>query len=194
MSHHRSPTRALSRRDALRSLGLIAAGVAVGCTPLRLVLHDYPSELDAPDMLDRVLRAFATAVVPVAHADEPNLVRALGDPYYPFAQYRAFFADDLRSRAERLFGSREFDRLELWQRTAVIQDGLTNGDWATKKLYTGAVYLMQISYYGGIYDSAAGCSTIGYEGMYRFKGFDSFTYPDPERFLAGALTANGNYA
>src|SRR2546425_372730 len=146
MSDYKSLPRALSRRDALRSLGLIAAGVAVGCTPLRLALHDYPSELDARDMLDRVLRAFATAVVPAARADEPDLVRALGDPYYPFAEYRAFFADDLRSRAQRLFATRDFDRLELQQRTAVIQDGLTNADWATKKLYTGAVYLTQISY------------------------------------------------
>ncbi len=181
-----------SRRDALRHLGVLAAGLATACTPLRIVLHDYPRafETDAA-LLDRVLRAFATTVIPEADPDAPHLVRAFGDPAYPFAAYRSYFASDLSHRGAARFGEPAFDRLTPAQRTLVVADGL-RADATTRKLYTGAIFLMQLSYYAGIYDPATGCPLIGFEGVYRFRGPDAITHPDPERFFAEMITRDGN--
>jgi len=61
-----------------------------------------------------------------------------------------------------------------------------------EKLYTGAIFLLQLSYYAGIYDDAAGCPLIHYSGAYRFRGFDAITHPDPERYFAAVATRDGN--
>jgi len=183
----------LSRREALQRLGAVCAGLATACTPLRVVLHDYPRDFETDQaLLDRVLRAFVTTVIPEADPAAPDLVRAFNDPALPFAAYRAFFVSDLSQRAARRFGQPAFERLSLEQRAAVVSDGL-DADATTRKLYAGAIFLTQASYYAGIYDDAAGCPLIGYEGAYRFRGLDAFTYPDPERFLAPAATRDGNY-
>src|SRR5438045_9801048 len=78
----------ISRRQALRQLGLVAAGLTAACTPMRVLVSAYPQAFDDDDgLVDRVLRAFVTAVIPGAPADDPDLVRAHTDPAYPFAQY-----------------------------------------------------------------------------------------------------------
>ncbi len=78
----------IPRRQALHQLGLIAAGLAAACTPVRVLVSAYPQAFDDDDeLVDRVLRAFVTAVIPGAPADDPDLVRAYTDPAYPFAQY-----------------------------------------------------------------------------------------------------------
>lgn len=187
----RKPT-LLSRREALRHVGALAAGVAAACTPLRIVLHDYPERFESDaDLQERVLLAFATTVIPEADPGAPHLTRAFADPAYPFAVYRAYFVSDLSRRGAERFGEPSFDRLNHSQRTAVISDGL-RADATTRKVYTGAIYLLQISYYAGIYDALSGCALIGFEGVYRFRGAEAITYPDPERFLAAARTADGN--
>lgn len=184
--------RNISRRDALRHTGVLVAGLAAACTPLRIVLHDYPERYESDaDLQERVLRAFATTVIPEADPGAPHLTRAFGDPAYPFAAYRAYFASDLSRRGAEQFGEPSFDRLTTAQRTAVIGDGL-RADSTTRKLYTGAIYLLQISYYAGIYDALSGCALIGFEGLYRYRGAEAITYPDPERFLAVARTGDGN--
>ncbi len=184
----------IPRRQALRQLALIAVGCTAACTPLRVLVSAYPQAYDDDDALvERVLRAFVTAVVPGARPDDPDLVRAHLDPAYPFAQYAAFFAADLSRRAERAFGGRPFERLELPQRTAVIADGLT-ADGTTRKLYNGAVVLAQIAFYAGIYDDRKGCPLIGFEGGYHWHSPTDITYPDAARFLSHARTADGNYA
>lgn len=183
----------LSRRDALRRLGVLAAGLAAACTPARIILKTYPETFERDgDPTDGVLRTFVTTIVPGAPEDDPNLVRAFGDTYYPFAPYRAFFAADLCRRAAR-FGTDAFDRLTVAQRAAVIQEGL-RADFATRKLYTGAIYLAQIATYAGIYDDEGGASLIGFEGRHRYRGPEFLTYPDPDRFLARAASADGNPA
>ena len=184
----------IPRRHALRQLGLIAAGLAAACTPMRVLLSAYPQAFDDDDgLVDRVLRAFVTAVVPGAPADDPDLVRAHTDPAYPFAPYAAFFAADLSRRAARRFDGRAFERLEVQERTAVIAEGLA-ADATTRKLYNGAVALAQIAFYAGIYDPQKGCPAIGFEGGNHWHSLQDITYPDPERFLSRARTADGNYA
>ena len=182
----------VSRREAVRSLGLMAAGLAAGaCAPLRILTRSFPAEFKhRPDVVDRVLRAFVSTVIPGADPDAADLTRAYTDPHYPFARYAAFFASDLTRRAHDRFGEHAFDRLTINQRTVVIRDGLA-ADGTTRKLYGGAIFLAQVSFYGGIYDDDTGCPLIDFPGRYRG---DAVSYDDAQRFLPGALTHTGNYA
>lgn len=185
-------TQSVSRRDVVRSLGLMAAGlVASACAPLRILTHAYPDEFKHhPDVVDRALRAFVATVIPGADPEAADLTRAFRDPRYPFAPYAEFFAADLARRAHDRFGEHGFAQLTLHQRTAVIRDGL-KADETTRKLYQGAIYLAQISFYGGIYDDDAGCPLIDFPG--RFRG-DPVTYADAHKFLPRAQTLGGNHA
>jgi len=183
----------ISRRQILKNLGLIAAGAAAACTPLKVLVNAYPQSFDAdPDLVDRVLHAFVTAVIPGASADDPDLIRAFTDPDYPFAAYAAFFAADLSRRARERFGAGEaFERLTPQQRVAVIRDGLT-ADGTSRKLYGGAITLAQVAFYAGIYDATRGCALIGFDGANHWHPPGEITHPDPARFLATALTPAGN--
>jgi hypothetical protein len=182
----------ISRRQVLKHLGLITAGMAVACTPLRVLVNAYPQSFDDdPELVDRVLRAFVTAVIPGVPADDPDLVRALSDPDYPFAEFAAFFAADLTRRSARCFDEPAFERLTLEHRGAVIRDGL-DADSTTRKMYNGAVTLAQVAFYAGIYDTHKGCALIGFEGGDHWHRLSDITYPVPALFLAAALTPDGN--
>lgn len=187
-------SQSITRRAALRTLGLVALGASVGCTPLRVVLDRHPRALDDDaDLEDRVLRAFLATVIPGVAADAADAIRVFHDPAYPFAKYAKFFAGDLCRRAANRSGGRTFDALSPAERTAVVQEGLA-ADGTTRKLYGGAIYLIQIATYAGIYDDRGGCPLIGFEGGYHFRPRTEITYPEPDQFLAAALTAAGNYA
>lgn len=184
----------IARRDALHRLSVLAAGLASACTPLRIVLHDYPRSFDTDaECTERVLRAFVLTVIPEADAGDPNLARAFGDLELPFAAYRGFFVSDLCSRSEARTGDAAFERLSQSKRTAVVRDGLA-ADGTTQRLYTGAILIAQASYYAGIYDDAGGCPLIDFDGTYLFRGIAAITYPDPERFLSWPLTRDGNWS
>ncbi len=183
----------ISRRRLLQQLGLLAAGAAAtACTPLKVLVNAYPQAFDTdPALVERVLHAFVTAVIPGAPADDPDLIRAFTDPDYPFAEYAAFFAADLSRRARQRFDEPAFERLTPEQRAVVIRDGLA-ADGTSRKLYTGAITLAQISLYAGIYDAKGGCALIGFEGGYHWHPPADITHPEPARFLAAALTTDGN--
>ena len=184
----------LSRRAALARLGAVVATAAAGCTPVRYALRLYPSSFDDDrDVRDRTLRAFVRAVVPSSDPGDPDLTRAFDDRLFPFARYRGFFAADLCRRADRLFRRSRFDRLDRHEQARVIADGL-GADSVTRRLYTGAVFLAQVSVLGGIYAEDAAVAPLGFDGAYRFRGLDAITYPDPGRYLAPALTTDGNPA
>ena len=120
----------IPRRQALRQLGLIAAGLAAACTPVRVLVSAYPQAFDDDDeLVDRVLRAFVTAVIPGAPADDPDLVRAYTDPAYPFAQYVGFFAADLSRRAAQRFAGRPFERLDDTYEVEVYQRQRSDESW-----------------------------------------------------------------
>ena len=185
----------VTRRAALKSLAAVAlAGVTSACTPVRMALRIAPGGFDDdPDRVDRVLRGFVTAVIPGMPADDPNLVRFFYDDYYPLAKYRGYLASDLCQASLKRFGTHAFDRLSTEQRSEIIERRLAAGG-LTKRLYGGAVYLAQISCYGGIYDAEHGCSLIDFPGRYRVVALSETSYPDPQRFLARELTVDGNPA
>lgn len=186
--------RGMSRRTAVRWLGLGAATLVAGCTPMRILLRAYPEQFDAdPARTERVLRAFGTAVVPGTPENDPHLTGAFYDrALSPLPKYRGFLAADLCRRASRRFGTGRFAVLESEARVAVIQDGL-EADATTRRLYRGAILLVQVAVYAGIYDDDAGCSLIGFEGRYRPRPWSEITYPEPAAFLAAAATPDGNH-
>lgn len=180
----------LSRRAALQRLGVAAAAVLLeGCVPIRIALRLYPAQ--DHEVAARVLRAFVEAVIPGAPREDPNLVRAFFDPYYPFARYRSWFVWDLDRRARRLYGA-SYQDLDLDGRTRVVRDGLGNGDGATARVYDGAIFLAHVAFYAGIYDDERGCPLIDFEGASGLLPLEAQTYPVPGRFLAAAATADGN--
>lgn len=185
--------RTVNRRQVLGRLGVLAAGLtAVACTPLRIVMHIYPEDFDQqPELVDRILGAFARTVIPGVEGAAARVVRAYHDPTFPLGSFTSFLAADLCRRSAACYGTDAFDRLGLTERTRLVQDVLAEGGTAAR-LYGGAVFLAQVAFYGGIYDDDEGCPAIGFEGRYRFRGIDATTYPEPERFLARQLTRDGN--
>jgi hypothetical protein len=185
--------RPISRRQLLQQLGVIAAGVGAACTPMRVLVNAYPQAFDDdPALTERVLRAFTITVIPGAPALDADLTRAFVDADYPFAPFAAFFASDLDRRGRERYGE-AFEQLDPAARTTIIADGLA-ADATTRKLYNGAIALAQIAFYAGIYDDRRGCILIGFEGGYRWHPLTEITHPHPTRFLAEALTPDGNYA
>lgn len=185
---------AMTRRDALRNLATLVGGAAAGCTPARLVLHAYDRNFERDDCLtDRTLAAFVETVVPGAGANAAFGPRALADRAYPFAPYRAYFAADLCRRADRVRAGSRFHALSASERRRVVRDGL-GADAITRQLYEGAIFLVQIAVYAGIYDDEAGCDLIGFEGANDGLDADEATYPDASSYMPTTRTDDGNYA
>lgn len=181
----------IPRRAVLGRLGIAAAAALLqGCAPLRIALHLYPEQDD--QVAERVLRAFVEAVIPGAPPQDPNLVRAFFDPYYPFTRYRSWFVWDLDQRARAMFSGTPYLELDLERRTRVIQDGLVNGDGTTARVYDGAIFLAHVTFYAGVYDDERGCPLIHFEGASGLLPPEDQTYPVPGRFLAAAATPDGN--
>lgn len=184
----------VTRRELLKSLGLVMGGLAVGCTPVRIALHSYPDAFDQdPGLVEQTLSAFIHTVIPGIAGSPAQLTHVYADDYYPFAPYRGYFASDLCRRAERRYGQMRFDALSPAERHRVIRDGL-EADGITKRLYTGAIFLAQIACYASIYDDDRGCALIGFEGAN--TGYDSaeIGYASPGRYLPAACTPDGNFS
>lgn len=184
---------AITRRQALATLGAAAAAMATACTPFKILLGAYPGVFDEDaDLTDRVLGGFADAVLPGASVPARHLVRPLRDERFPLGGHCAYLASDLCGRADSLCDSPQFDLLSREERCRVIEHGLAS-DTITRRLYTGAIFLTQVAFFGGIYDDDAGCAFIDFDGRYRRTRLAELTYPDPQTFLARELTLDGHF-
>jgi hypothetical protein len=180
----------ITRRQAIALLGGAAAASFTACAPMRIALRQAPAEFKHNrNRVDAVLRMFVATVIPGADVDNDNLARIYTDDAYPFAPYAATFVADLQTRAQRMSNGLGFEHMELAARTRVVQEGL-NADAITRKIYTGAVFIAQISYYAGIY-SDDGCKMIRFDG--HFVGGQEISYADAPRFMAREVTNDGNY-
>ena len=177
----------LSRREALSILATSATGLLGACAPVARLAVPGPRVAET----DRVLQAFVGTVVP-GSGDSPHLIRAFADPFYSFSEWRSWFAADLCRRASRS-GQSRFDLLTVRDRTRIVSAGLA-GDPVTWRVYTGAVFLAQVSAYVSLYDERGASPLLGYDGAHRFSGLAALTYEKPETFLATTLTANGNWS
>lgn len=182
----------VSRREALARVVLGGAALLTGCAPARLLLKTFP-DLDGGDPAapDQVLRAFVDTVIPGAAADPRPWQGIYRDSFYQFNGLAGWFVDDLnrRARKQRRTG---FERLGPEDRTRVIQSALA-GDFITRRIYTGAIFLAQIAICGAIDDRDPTSPAIGFEGRYQFRGYDAISHPAPDRFLAFPATRDGNH-
>ncbi|MGH7455398.1 MAG: hypothetical protein ACRENG_28855, partial [bacterium] len=166
---------------------------ATGCSPVRILLKAYPEKFDQDKQLvEKTLRAFVLTVVPGASLDDPNLIRIYSDDYYPFCRYCGFFVFDLAKRSAKLYGDERFDQFVLAQRTAVIETGL-RADASVARLYRAAVFMAQVSFYGGIYEDEKGCPLIDFHGTQSAFGDEKMFYPQCTALLAREITRDGNY-
>jgi hypothetical protein len=181
-----------SRRQAVRMLAGGVAALAMGaCTPATIVLKAYPEEYrTGSDATEAALLAFIDTVVPGLTPTERRAVTVLDDPFYPLASYTDFLASDLDRRSRKRYRSR-FSILPLDQRTAVVEDGLS-GDTITRKLYTGAAFLIQAAVYAGINDDRAGSRLIDFPGGYTLTPSTAAWLPGAPRFASWAGTTDGN--
>jgi hypothetical protein len=182
----------IGRRAALRRVGAILAGIGTTGCARDVVLHVlYPDAGDLqPDFVWRILTAFVATVVP--GSDAPGrIARLFTDPSLPMAEFHHVLAADLVRRTRDRASHDRFDLLEPRERAAAIADGLAAGGVAGR-LYNGAVLFTQVMIYAGLGSDDGGCPLIGFAGPFHFRGYVEQTYPDPEHFLAPALTPDGN--
>lgn len=182
----------ISRLDFIKKMVLLTGAITAGCSPVKILLNSYPDKYNKVHLQKKIFKSFVTTVIPGAEKSETDLSRILLDDYYPFAKRCAYFTSDLCSRSRNLFNSENFDELSFEQRTKVIQSGLIS-DTLTKKLYTAAVYMVQVSFYCGIYDDEYGCKLIDFQGSYGFME-DEIYYSNCNSLLAKEITAEGNYS
>lgn len=184
----------VNRRRLLGALALAIGGSLTGCSSLRIVLHSYPGAYDHdPELRTRLLTAFVRTVVPDATGDEPHLTRVFCDDFYPFHSYCGFFLSDLADTTRGLVGHEDFARLDLADRTVVIERGLRKGG-STGRLYTSAVFMAQFSFYAGIYDDARGCPLIEFRGANGGQRPNTMTRNEIANHLAPGMTRDGNPA
>ena len=132
------------------------------------------------------------AVIPGVDSDDPDLCRIFNDEYYPFYKFCGFFVSDLCSKSKELFGTQNFHHLSISKRTRVIQSGL-DGDSTTARLYAGAIYLAQVSYYSCIYNDEKAIELIDFNGKYTFMEAEKH-HKNHTSFLANEITLTGNYS
>lgn len=186
------PGTPITRRQLLCRAGVLAAGLAAGCTPLRLAFRASPAPFRGHGgAADHALAAFVRTVAPRAAGSTEELARVFGDPAYPFASYRSFFASDLCRRSEDRFGTNRFDTLTAEARARIVEDGL-HGDAVARRLYGGATFLAQVAVYAGIYDDARGGRAINFDGANSGFPPEALTYPVPEWYLPAASSLDGN--
>ena len=185
---------AISRRQALQRMGLLAATAALaGCTPLRMALHAYPDDFEDAARADRAIAAFVRTVIPGAEGSDRELSRAFHDDAYPFAPHAAYFASDLCRRSRRKFSGRSIEFLEEGERATVVRDRL-HADGITRRLYRGAVFLAQVATFASIYDDDKGCALIDFPGANAGYLPEEYSYSNAAAYLPAAITPDGNYA
>jgi len=188
----KATVRTLSRREFATGLTGLLGLLLGGCTPVRALLHWYPSEYDRdPDLIESSLKAFVETVIPGAPAEDPNLTRIFSDPDYPFQAHRGLFVFDLSSRSQELSGEPRFYRLSPEERTRVVQHALASEDSLVKRLYRGAIFAAQASIYGGIY-GRGDCSLIDFPGPNRGYPPEVTFHPAADAVRALELTGSGN--
>jgi hypothetical protein len=180
-----------SRRRALTVLLATATAGLVGCPPLRIGLQAYPDEFksDAAGIREATLEAFVLVVVPGASCAAAT-VRLMLDPWYGFAPYAGYFASELHRLAMRHHGQ-SFAGLRPAEQHAIVAEGLEAGG-LTARLYTGAVFLAQVTTLAGVHDDATGSPLLQFPGAKDTPEAEPRQCADTVAFRVLALTHDGN--
>lgn len=180
-----------SRRRVLATLLASASAGLVGCQPLRIGLQAYPAEFksDAAGIREATLESFVMLVVPGSSC-APATVRLMLDPWYGFAPYAGYFASELHRLAMRRHGH-SFAGLRRHQQHAIVTDGLSAGG-LTARLFTGAVFLAQVTTLAGVHDDATGSPLLQFPGAEAQSAAEPRECADAVALRVLALTHDGN--
>ncbi len=168
-----------------QTLGLMASmAIASSCMPVKVIFNSG-RETEKND--DKTLRAFTKVIIPEVQCDEPGLIEVYYDGYYPFLKYIRILAEDLDNASRKNYQTDRFSDLNLTKRTEIVEQKLT-AKGLTSAIYLAAAYLIQLSYFTGIYSPEKGCDLIG------FQCEDQVTdsYPDITYFEGTPQTIDGN--
>jgi hypothetical protein len=182
----------MTRRSFLGALTMMLGSALTGCSSLNLILGNYPDRYDHDGGLrERMLARFVGTIIPDARPDEPHLTRVFVDTYYPFHKYCGYFLSTLADASGYLFGHEDFDRLDLKDRTAVIERCLQKSG-PPGRLATSAVFMAQYSYYAGIYDDQQGCPLIDFPGANDGLCPTTMSRDEVASHMARTMTTDGN--
>lgn len=178
----------MTRREAMVGLAFATSGLLLGCNT-----DPFGRQKNRPRQVasDHTFRTFIKTIIPGAPIDHPNITITFTDPYFALSRYRQLLVMDLRRRSARLWGSKNFEKLALVKRIAVIENGLQSKQ--VGKLYSGMIYAIQITVFSGFYKQQESCRLIDFTAVCDPEP-GSTTYPDAKRFLGRSLSRNGNYA
>jgi hypothetical protein len=138
---------------------MASMAIANSCMPMKIVFN---AGKEPGKSFDTTLRAFSEVIIPEAHFDEPGLTDVFYDDYYPFLKYIKILAEDLDKVSNREYQTDCFSDLSLSDRTQIVESKLTNTGLSSA-IYLAAVYLIQLSYYTGIYNPDKRCELIGFQ-------------------------------
>lgn len=168
-----------------QTIGLLASmAIASSCMPVKLIFN--PGK-ESEKNHDPTLRAFSEVIIPEAKKDEPGFSDIFYDKYYPFLQYIEILAEDLDKVSRRKYKNKDFSDLSFTDRTHIVESRLTDKGLFSA-IYFAAIYLIQLSYFTGIYNQHKGCDLIG------FQCEDQITdsYQDIAYFQGDPSTHDGN--
>jgi hypothetical protein len=168
-----------------QSIGLLASmAIASSCMPMKIIFNTG-KELEKN--YQTTLRAFTEVIIPEAQADEPGLTDVFYDEYYPFLKYIRILSEDLDKVSKKEYQTDCFSDLSLTRRTEIVDRRMTKYG-ISSAVYLAAVYLIQLSYFTGIYNPDKGCDLIG------FQCEDQVTdsYEDIAYFEGDPATPDGN--
>lgn len=168
-----------------QTLGLMASmAIASSCMPIKVV---FSSRKEPEKDYDATLRAFSEVIIPEAQLIEPGLTDVFYDEYYPFLKYIRILSEDLNKVSKKEYQTDCFSDLSLTRKTEIVEGKLTKYG-ISSAIYLAAIYLIQLSYFTGIYNSDSECELIG------FHCEDQVTdsYQDIAYFEGDPATNDGN--
>lgn len=171
-----------NRRQAVSAIASLM--VTSACTPLKVL---FTNKKPVEKAYDRTLKAFSEAIIPGIQTEDPGLTDIYYDPAYPFAPYIKMFTAALDKASVKKFNSEDFSELSMERREAIVEEMLSKGG-IIKQFSIAALFLIQLSVYTGLYNSAGICELID------FKCMDSETesYPDLSKYSCDPRTRDGN--
>ena len=168
-----------------QTIGLLASmAIASSCMPIKVIFN---SGKEPERNYDTTLRAFSEVIILEVNPDEPGLSDVFYDKYYPFLKYVEILAEDLDKVSRRRYRTENFSDLSISNRTKIVESKLTEKG-ISRSIYLAAVYLIQLSFFTGIYNPDKGCDLI------EFNCEDQVTdsYQDIAYFEGNPATIDGN--
>lgn len=178
----------INRREALSRFLLGTAGFLVSCSPLNIL--GAKSTLTSKQTEIEILGAFMETIVPGLDVNHPGLTAVFYDKYYRFTKFRKILVNDIINQTRKLFSVNSFETLQREGREKIVQHVLNVGG-IMKKVYSGAIYLTQITAYAGLYNRNYSSPIIDFKAEY---SFEPTSYPNYKDFLGDNQTIDGNYS